>query len=115
MDLIVRNAKIRVEEKPQEIGFANGRIAMIGEGIRARGTEEIDVKGRLTSHALVNPDIHLDKALLGERLFGAAFKDFDTSTRIPSDSKRHTIRQNMSRIEPAGFLNLWLPFSLPSP
>ena len=89
MDLVVRNAKVRGQEKLQDIGVADGKIAAIAGEIRGRGTEEIDAGGRLTSPAFVNPHVHLDKALLGERIFGAVFKDFDTAVRLTNDFKRN--------------------------
>lgn len=92
MELIIRNARIRGQEKLQEIGIENGKIAVIRDMVNEKGINEIDAQGRLTSPGFVNPHIHLDKTLLGERMWAygsEVFKDFNTAIRITNDFKRN--------------------------
>lgn len=105
MELIIRNARIRGQEKLQEIGIENGKIAVIRDRVNEKGINEIDAQGRLTSPAFVNPHIHLDKTLLGERMWAygnEVFKDFDTAIRITNDFKRNytveDIKNRASRV-----------------
>jgi cytosine deaminase len=105
MELIIRNARIRDQEKLQEIGIENGKIAAIRDRVNEKGVNEIDAQGRLTSPAFVNPHIHLDKTLLGERMraYGSkVFKDFGTAIRITNDFKRNytveDIKHRASRV-----------------
>jgi cytosine/creatinine deaminase len=91
LDLIIRNARVRGSEKLQDIGIERGKIAALGEHLGQKGRDEIDAAGRLTSSAFVNPHVHLDKTLLGERMWAygsSVFKDFETAIRVTNDFKR---------------------------
>lgn len=68
MDLIIRNARLRGREELADIGIKQGKIAAVETKIPAKGKEEIDARGRLTTPALVNPHIHPDKSLLGDEV-----------------------------------------------
>ena len=65
MDLIVRNARVRGEPGLLDIAIDGRKIAAMAPALPQRATGEIDAAGRLVTPPLVNPHVHLDKALLG--------------------------------------------------
>jgi cytosine deaminase len=66
MDLIVRQARRRGDTAPCDIAIDGGTIAAVEARVSAGATREIDAEGRLVTPPLVNPHVHLDKALLGD-------------------------------------------------
>jgi cytosine/creatinine deaminase len=68
MDLIIRNARLsdRDDERPLDIGIAQGRIVAIGPGIAA-DAPLYDAGGRLACPGLVETHIHLDKSRIIDR------------------------------------------------
>ena len=68
MELIIRNAKLRGEDKLKDIGIQAGKIIIVEPKIAAKAKSEIDARGRLTTPAFINPHIHPDKSLLGDKL-----------------------------------------------
>ena len=66
MDLIVRQALRRGETAPRDIAIDAGTIAAVEPSVSGRASREIDARGRLVTPPLVNPHVHLDKALLGD-------------------------------------------------
>jgi len=67
MDLVIRNALIFGERKTKDVGIEKGKIVKLGE-VKAKADEEIDVGGRLTSPAFIDPHIHLDKVMIADDL-----------------------------------------------
>lgn len=66
MDLVIRNARLRGQEKLVDIAIAGEKIEHICEKIPGKGKEEIDAGGRLVTPTFVDPHVHLDKALISE-------------------------------------------------
>lgn len=62
MDLILRAATLPSGERA-DIGLEDGHIAAIGEGLSGRAKTEIDLGGRFTQPAFVNPHLHACKSL----------------------------------------------------
>jgi cytosine/creatinine deaminase len=69
-DLILRNARIAgAEENLRDVEVRGGVIVKIGTALATADTpEELDLGGRLVSAGLIETHIHLDKALLMERM-----------------------------------------------
>jgi len=88
MDLIVRNAKVRGERELRDIAIDGGKIAAIGPGLADRATQEIDAGGRLVTPPLVNPHVHLDKALLGEVMRPNVSQTLEEAIAITWEFKR---------------------------
>ncbi|QNB47250.1 cytosine deaminase [Thermanaerosceptrum fracticalcis] len=63
MDLIIRNAKLRKQKDPVDIGIREGKIAAVETKIEAQGTKEIDVGGKLVTPPFIDPHLHLDAVL----------------------------------------------------
>lgn len=57
MDLIIRNIMIFERKEREDIGVEDAQI----EKIMEKANKEINVDGRLTSLALIDPHVHLDK------------------------------------------------------
>ena len=51
-----------------DIGIKDGKIAAIEKSIEASAVESIDAGGRAVIPGLIEPHVHLDKAMLDRRL-----------------------------------------------
>src|SRR5271163_2698552 len=61
-DILIRRARLRGPTPGlYEIGITDGRIAVIGDRLDARGGTEIDAGGNLVAESFVNPHLHLCK------------------------------------------------------
>jgi cytosine deaminase len=100
VDLIVRQARRRGDAAPCDIGIAEGRIAAVSPRITARGAREVDAGGRLVTPPLVNPHVHLDKALLGDVMRPNASQTLGEAIEITWDFKRRYTEKDI--VERAG-------------
>ena len=71
LDLLLANCRLPAGGAPIDLAIADGRIVGIGRA-REPARETVDVGGRLVTPGLVEAHIHLDKALLGDRVSGSA-------------------------------------------
>jgi cytosine deaminase len=86
LDLVLRNCRVPAHREPVELAMAGGRIVALGQAI-GPARETRDVAGRLVTPGLVEAHIHLDKALLTDRLADTA----DTAVeaiRLTAQAKR---------------------------
>jgi cytosine deaminase len=60
-ELLIRNARLRGQEKLCDIAVAEGLIASIGAATAVKGRSEIDAHGNLVTPSFVNPHLHLCK------------------------------------------------------
>ena len=60
-DILIRNARLRGQEKLCDIAVAEGLIASIGAATAVKGRSEIDAHGNLVTPSFVNPHLHLCK------------------------------------------------------
>ena len=67
-DLVLRRARIDGRPELHDIAIAGERIAEVAVHATGEALREIDLEGRLTSPAFVQPHIHLDKVLVGSLL-----------------------------------------------
>jgi len=88
MDLIVRQARRRGDAAACDIAVDAGRIVAVERSIRERGTREIEAGGGLVTPPLVNPHVHLDKALLGEVMRPNVSQTLAEAIDITLDFKR---------------------------
>jgi cytosine deaminase len=68
VDLLIRRVCIDDDRPLVDIAIRDGRIAAIEAGIEAEAQQEIDAAGRAAIPGLVEPHMHLEKALLHRRL-----------------------------------------------
>ena len=71
LDLVLRGCRLPDREEVVDLAIAGGRIVAVGP-VRDPARETIDVAGRLVTPGLVEAHIHLDKALLVDRVSGSA-------------------------------------------
>src|SRR5439155_455969 len=89
-DLLLRGCVLPGRPRLVDISIANGRITELlthEPGVRAPANERIDVGGRVVTPGLVEAHIHLDKALLSERLATGAESALD-AIRMVAEAKR---------------------------
>lgn len=68
VDLLIRRVCIDDDRPLVDIAIRDGRIAAIEAGIEVQAAQEIDAAGRAAIPGLVEPHMHLEKALLHRRL-----------------------------------------------
>ncbi|MEW9096948.1 MAG: amidohydrolase family protein [Clostridiaceae bacterium] len=68
MDIILRKVRIKDGEELQDVAIEGGKIAAIALHIEGNAKREIEGEGRVLIPGLVDAHIHLDKALIAERL-----------------------------------------------
>jgi cytosine/creatinine deaminase len=66
MDLIIKNAKLFQKEGLFDIGIENGIITKLSKKISEKAKKTIDADSNLVIPTLVDPHVHLDKALISE-------------------------------------------------
>ncbi len=71
IDLLLRDCRLPDGEAPVHVAIAEGRIASVG-GEAPAAREVIEVDGRLVTPGLVEAHLHLDKALLHDRIHATA-------------------------------------------
>lgn len=71
IDLLLRDCRLPDDGAPRHVAIADGRIVAIGADAPA-AREVIEVDGRLLTPGLVESHIHLDKALLDDRVTASA-------------------------------------------
>jgi cytosine/creatinine deaminase len=71
LDLVLRNCRVPAHAEPVDLAIADGRIVALG-ATSEPAREVHDVAGRLVTPGLVEAHIHLDKALLTDRVSGSA-------------------------------------------
>jgi cytosine/creatinine deaminase len=68
MQLLIRNVRTTEHHEPVDIAIDGGRIAAIERGIGADAQRVIDAGGRAAIPGLLEPHLHLEKALLHRRM-----------------------------------------------
>ena len=86
LDLLLGNCRLPEGSAPVDLAIAGGRIVGIGPA-RGPARETVDVGGHLVTPGLVEAHIHLDKALLGDRVSGSAETAAD-AIRLTAIAKR---------------------------
>jgi cytosine deaminase len=87
LDLLLRACRLPERAEPIDLSIAGGRITGVGRASEP-ARETIDVAGRLVTPGLVESHIHLDKALLTERVSGSA-ETAAEAIRLTGAAKRH--------------------------
>jgi len=95
LDLILRGGRLPDRAEPVDLAIAGGRIVAVGRaGEPAR--ETVDVGGRLVTPGLVEAHMHLDKALLTERITGSA-ETAAEAIRLTGAAKRAFTAEDIAR------------------
>jgi cytosine deaminase len=94
LDLLVRNARIRDDAPPLDIGIRNGLIAQLQERIDHPYKCLIDAEERVVIPGLLEPHIHLDKALLERRMPNLS-GTLQEAIRITGILKKNQVRKDV--------------------
>jgi cytosine deaminase len=86
IDLLLRECRLPDGNAPVHVAIADGRIASVGRDAPA-AREVIEVDGRLVTPGLVEAHIHLDKALLHDRISATAGTAAE-AIRLTGEAKR---------------------------
>jgi len=86
IDLLLRECRLPDGEAPVHVAIAEGRIATVGREAPA-AREVVEVDGRLVTPGLVEAHIHLDKALLHDRISATAGTAAE-AIRLTGEAKR---------------------------
>jgi cytosine deaminase len=78
VDAAIRNAHVATTEGCVDILIHDGRIASIMKSAGVRADVEIDAHGGLVTTGLVEPHVHLDKALTADRVPSGSVGDLRT-------------------------------------
>ena len=87
IDLLLRECRLPDGEAPVHLAIVDGRIASVGREAPA-AREVIEVEGRLVTPGLVDAHVHLDKALLHDRISATAGTAAE-AIRLTGEAKRH--------------------------
>lgn len=68
MDIIIRKARIENENDLKDLAIKDGKIVAIEDKIDDNASREINADGRVLIPGIVESHIHLDKALIADRL-----------------------------------------------
>jgi cytosine/creatinine deaminase len=86
-DLVLRGAQLLDRDAPVDIVIQDGVIAEVGSAGGLAARETIDLAGRVVTPGLVEAHIHLDKALLDDRVV-ATSGTLDEAIRVTGEAKR---------------------------
>jgi cytosine deaminase len=82
-DYLLTDVRPRGFDVPVDVRVVRGRIAAIGPGLERGGTPVVEGRGRAVLPGLVEPHLHLDKAMLGS---GGA-QDLDAAVAVTAAAK----------------------------
>jgi len=68
LEIVIRNARTLEHDNRVDIAIEKTRIAIVKPSFSGKGAKEIDARGCLVLPTFVEPHVHLDKALLAERM-----------------------------------------------
>jgi cytosine/creatinine deaminase len=86
-DLVLRGAQLPDRDAPADLVMEDGLITSVGDAHGVRAGETIDLGGRVVTPGLVEAHIHLDKALLDDRVTATA-GTLDEAIRLTGEAKR---------------------------
>jgi cytosine deaminase len=109
MDLVIRNAQLRGEDKLVDIAIEKQHIKSVGPRIAAKAKAEIDAGGNLVVPSFINLHLHADKSLLGEVMRPNVSGTLPEAIEITNEFKRNydpkEVAERAGRVIEAGVLN----------
>ena len=110
MDLLICNALVRDGEPLVDIAVSDGRITTIDRHIDAASAVVIDAGGRAVCPALLEPHVHLDKALLDARRITPARSQKPSVRQAPPSGRNRATTCSLDR----GGCSTWRSAAEPS-
>jgi cytosine deaminase len=108
-DILIKQARIRTQPQPVDIGIADGRIAALGAVLAGESAFTIDARGNLVTESFANPHLHLckvytrqmmdDEALTGYHTegMGKAMTTIELAARVKEKYAEEWIIKNVRR------------------
>ncbi len=100
MDLVVRHAQVLEHDGLVDIAVNGSEIASIKPSFSGEADREIDARGCLVLPTFVEPHVHLDKALLAERIPEAATIQ-EARERVSEAKRRFSVEDVLERARAA--------------
>jgi cytosine/creatinine deaminase len=94
LDLLIRRVRIHDDAPPVDIGIQGGRICYLEEKINHPHRQLIDAEERVAIPGLLEPHIHLDKALLERRMPNRS-GTLQEAIRITGILKKNQVREDV--------------------
>jgi len=100
MDIIIRKARIENENDLMDVAIKDGKIVGIEANIDGTAIKEINADGRVLIPGLVESHIHLDKALIADRLpnkSGTLLEAIDVTAKLKPTFTKEDIEDRAKR------------------
>lgn len=94
MDLLIRNARTSDDQPLTDIGISDGKFVALAKEIQGQAAQTIDAGGRAVIPGLIEPHLHLDKAMLHRRL-PTKLGTLDEAIRVTGTLKRKQEREDV--------------------
>jgi len=109
MDLVIRNARLRGQDKLADIAIEQQHIKAVEPGFGGKAAKEIDAAGKLVVPSFINLHLHADKSLLGEIMRPNVSGTLPEAIEITNDFKRNydpkEVAERAGRVIETGILN----------
>src|SRR5919201_6945478 len=109
MNLLVRNARLRDQDRLVDILIEDGRIKAVGPDLGAAAAQTIDAAGDLVLPGFINLHLHADKSLLGEVMRPNVSGTLPEAIEITNEFKRkydpQEVAQRAGRVIETGVKN----------
>ncbi len=100
MDLVIRGAQTLERDGLVDIGIGGSEIRSVKHSFPGRGEREIEAHGLLVLPTFIEPHVHLDKALLAERLRESSTIQ-EARERVREAKKNFTVQDVVERARTA--------------
>lgn len=100
MDILLRNVIVDETNELVDIAIENGMFKQIGKNLEGTADREIDGKGKVVIPGLVESHIHLDKALIADRLpnkSGTLQEALSVTAKLKSTFTREDVQERAER------------------
>ncbi|UJF16158.1 amidohydrolase family protein [Jeotgalibaca sp. MA1X17-3] len=100
MDILLRNVIVDDSNELVDIAIENGTFKQIGKNLEGTAAREIDGKGKVVIPGLVESHIHLDKALIADRLpnkSGTLQEALSVTAKLKSTFTREDVMERAER------------------
>ena len=100
MDILLKNVIVDESNEPMDIAIESGIFKKIGKNLDVTADREIDGKGKVVIPGLVESHIHLDKALIADRLpnkSGTLQEALSATAKLKSTFTREDVQERAER------------------
>lgn len=110
---LLTDVRTRRHDRPVDVAVADGRIAAVGPALEHDGRDVLVGGGKIVLPGLVEPHLHLDKAMLGAEVFGslddAVARTAERKQTFTADDVRTRATDLLTRAHAAGVTRVRTP------